>query len=61
MSAIYMRRPATGDAAPPTAGGWTLIDQTDALVDDAEIAATAFVPRSAQRAGAAEWVANQRK
>ena len=37
MSAIYMRRPATGDAAPPTAGGWTLIDQTDALVDDAEI------------------------
>jgi len=32
-----MRRPATGDAAPPTAGGWTLIDQTDALVDDAEI------------------------
>ena len=38
MSAIYMRRPATGDAAPPTAGGWTLIDQTDALVDDAEIA-----------------------
>ena len=38
MSAIYMRRPTTGDAAPPTAGGWTLIDQTDALVDDAEIA-----------------------
>ena len=38
MSAIYMRRPSTGDAAPPTAGGWTLIDQTDALVDDAEIA-----------------------
>lgn len=37
MSAIYMRRPTTGDAAPPTAGGWTLIDQTDALVDDAEI------------------------
>ncbi len=35
MSAIYMRRPATADA--PTAGGWTLIDQTDALVDDAEI------------------------
>ena len=33
-----MRRPATGEAAPPTAGGWTLIDQTDALVDDAEIA-----------------------
>ena len=33
-----MRRPTTGDAAPPTAGGWTLIDQTDALVDDAEIA-----------------------
>ena len=32
-----MRRPATGDAAPPTAGGWTLIDQTDALVDNAEI------------------------
>ena len=37
MSAIYMRRPATGDAAPTTAGGWTLIDQTDALADDAEL------------------------
>ena len=36
MSAIYMRRSPTADA--PTAGGWTLIDQTDALVDDAEIA-----------------------
>ena len=35
MSAIYMRRSPTADA--PTAGGWTLIDQTDALVDDAEI------------------------
>ena len=31
-----MRRSPTADA--PTAGGWTLIDQTDALVDDAEIA-----------------------
>ena len=30
-----MRRSPTADA--PTAGGWTLIDQTDALVDDAEI------------------------
>ena len=37
MSAIYMRRSPTADASP-TAGGWTLIDQTDALVDDAEIA-----------------------
>ena len=36
MSAIYMRRSPTADA--PTAGGWTLIDQTDALVDDAEFA-----------------------
>ena len=35
MSAIYMRRSPTADA--PTAGGWTLIDQTEALVDDAEI------------------------
>lgn len=35
MSAIYMRRSPTADA--PTAGGWTLIDQADALVDDAEI------------------------
>ena len=35
MSAIYMRRSPMADA--PTAGGWTLIDQTDALVDDAEI------------------------
>ena len=30
-----MRRSPTADA--PTAGGWTLIDQTDALVDDAEL------------------------
>lgn len=37
MSAIYMRRSPTGDASPAI-GGWTLIDQTDVIVDDEEIA-----------------------
>lgn len=43
MSAIYMRRSPTGDSSPAI-GGWTLIDQadaigqTDAIVDDEEIA-----------------------